>query len=165
MKIASQILNQCACIGKMVSVTVLGKVRIGKVKGVSVEIVNKYGSAFSTDFDTNKKLVGQYSDIRSKHLNNRVAGYITRLLVSQKRREEALKLEEAEMASQESTEAQGAEVQEGPVEELEMKEVVEEPGKSVETETETKTETEAETKAEQEGKVPSEGKDVPPVAP
>jgi small subunit ribosomal protein S17e len=91
-------------------VTVLGKVRIGKVKGVSNEIVNKYGSAFSTDFNINKKLVYQYSDIRSKHLNNRVAGYITRLLVSRQKREEALKLEEAEIASQENVAASEVEV-------------------------------------------------------
>lgn len=82
--------------------TILGKVRIGKVKSVSNEIVSKYPTVFSTDFEVNKKLVYQYSDIRSKHLNNRVAGYITRLLVSQKKREEALKLEEAEMASKEA---------------------------------------------------------------
>lgn len=80
----------------------MGKVRIGKVKGVSNELVSKYPTVFTTDFETNKKLVYQYSDIRSKHLNNRVAGYITRLLVSQKRREEALKLEEAEIASKEA---------------------------------------------------------------
>lgn len=82
--------------------TILGKVRIGKVKSVSNELVLKYPTVFSTDFEVNKKLVYQYSDIRSKHLNNRVAGYITRLLVSQKKREEALKLEEAEIASKEA---------------------------------------------------------------
>jgi len=85
-------------------VAVLGKVRIGKVKGISAELVSKYGTVFTTDFAANKKLVYQYSDIRSKRLNNRVAGYITRLLVSQKRREEALAAEEAEMASQEVAE-------------------------------------------------------------
>jgi small subunit ribosomal protein S17e len=89
----------------VVSVNDLGKVRIGKVKSVSGELVRKYPTAFSTDFDINKKLIYQYTDIRSKHLNNRVAGYVTRLLVSQKTREEALKLEEAELASQQSAEA------------------------------------------------------------
>jgi len=83
----------------------LGKVRIGKVKSVSCELVRRYPTAFSTDFEVNKKLIYQYTDIRSKHLNNRVAGYVSRLLVSQKTREEALKLEEAELASQQSAEA------------------------------------------------------------
>lgn len=85
-------------------VTVLGKVRIGKVKSISAELVSKYGTVFTTDFVANKKLVYQYSDIRSKRLNNRVAGYVTRLLVSQKKREEALAAEEAEMTSQEAAE-------------------------------------------------------------
>lgn len=80
----------------------MGKVRIGKVKSISNELVVKFPTVFSTDFDANKKLVPQYSDIRSKHLNNRVAGYVTRLLVSQKKREEALRLEEAEIASKEA---------------------------------------------------------------
>jgi len=102
----------------------LGKVRIGKVKSVSNELVSKYGNVFTTDFGANKKFVYQYSDIRSKRLNNRVAGYVTRLLVSQKKREEALAAEEAEMASQEAaektvaTEATAADVtQETPKEE------------------------------------------------
>jgi small subunit ribosomal protein S17e len=89
----------------VVSVNDLGKVRIGKVKSVSGELVRKYPAAFSTDFDVNKKLIYQYTDIRSKHLNNRVAGYVTRLIVSQKTREDSLKLEEAELASQQSAEA------------------------------------------------------------
>jgi small subunit ribosomal protein S17e len=83
-------------------VTILGKVRIGKVKSVSNELVDKYPTVFSTEFEANKKLVYEHTDIRSKHLNNRVAGYITRLQVSQKKREEALKLEEAEIASKEA---------------------------------------------------------------
>ena len=101
----------------------MGKVRIGKVKSVSNELVVKFPTVFSTEFEINKKLVYQHTDIRSKHLNNRVAGYITRLQVSQKRREEALKLEEAEIASKEAeaqapamemaTEETSAEAQQG----------------------------------------------------
>lgn len=75
----------------------MGKVRIGKVKGVSNELVNKYGDVFTTDFETNKKLVAQYSDITSKRLNNRVAGYITRLKVNEKKRAEAEAAEAAEI--------------------------------------------------------------------
>lgn len=98
----------------------MGKVRIGKVKSVSNELVGKYPNVFSTDFEVNKKLVYQYSDIRSKRLNNRVAGYVTRLRVSQKKREEALRLEEAEIASKEA-EAQA------PAVEMATEETVKEP--------------------------------------
>ncbi|MDD1775754.1 MAG: hypothetical protein LUP94_00190 [Candidatus Methanomethylicus sp.] len=76
--------------------------RIGKVKGVSKDLVNKYGNNFSTEFDANKKLVYQYSDITSKHLNNRVAGYITRLKVNEKKRAEVEAAEEAENAAAET---------------------------------------------------------------
>ena len=89
-------------------VNVLGKVRIGKVKSVSGELVSKYGDVFTTDFEANKKLVYQYTDITSKHLDNRVAGYVTRLLVNQKERAEALAAEEAELASQEGAEKAAA---------------------------------------------------------
>jgi small subunit ribosomal protein S17e len=82
----------------------LGKVRIGKVKGVSKELVSKYGNVFTTDFEVNKKLVYQYSDITSKHLNNRVAGYITRLKVNQKKRDEAEAAEAAEVEEAEAVE-------------------------------------------------------------
>lgn len=67
----------------------MGKVRIGKVKSISNELVLKYGNVFTTDFEENKKLVQQYTDITSKRLKNRVAGYITRLKANEKRREEA----------------------------------------------------------------------------
>ncbi len=81
----------------------MGKVRIGKVKAIAVELTERYPNVFTTDFETNKKLVYQYSNIRSKHLGNRVAGYITRLLVSKKRREEAIAAEEAELAKASET--------------------------------------------------------------
>ncbi|MBC7126974.1 MAG: 30S ribosomal protein S17e [Candidatus Methanosuratincola petrocarbonis] len=67
----------------------MGKVRIGKVKSISNELVLKFGNVFTTDFEENKKLVQQYTDITSKRLKNRVAGYITRLKVNEKKREEA----------------------------------------------------------------------------
>lgn len=90
-------------------VTVLGKVRIGKVKGVSKELVSKYGKFFSTDFDVNKKLVYQYSDITNKRLNNHVAGYVTRLKVNEKKRADAEAAEEAEMVQEDGGTVETAE--------------------------------------------------------
>ncbi|MGQ9760043.1 MAG: 30S ribosomal protein S17e [Candidatus Methanomethylicaceae archaeon] len=95
----------------------MGKVRIGKVKSIAVELTERYPNVFTTDFENNKKLVRQYSNIRSKHLSNRVAGYITRLLVLKKKREEALAAEEAELTKMAggvaSTEGSPAQSQEG----------------------------------------------------
>jgi len=104
MGVQSQIINFGVDIGYLFVVNGLGKVRIGKVKGVSKELVSKYGNVFTTDFDVNKKLVYQYSDITSKHLNNRVAGYITRLKVNQKKRDEAEAAEAAEVEEAEVVE-------------------------------------------------------------
>lgn len=131
----------------------LGKVRIGKVKSVSGELVRRYPTAFSTDFDVNKKLIYQYTDIRSKHLNNRVAGYVTRLLVSQKTREEALKLEEAELASQQSAEApvmEGASQENAPFEAAEETAAEATSVSKAEAESESESESDSEEAAESE---------------
>jgi len=79
----------------------LGKVRIGKVKSISNELVLKFGGVFTTNFEENKKLVQQYTDITSKRLKNRVAGYITRLKVNEKKREEAEAAEAEKVAKSE----------------------------------------------------------------
>ncbi|MEN3035015.1 MAG: 30S ribosomal protein S17e [Candidatus Methanosuratincola sp.] len=79
----------------------MGKVRIGKVKSISNELVLKFGGVFTTEFEENKKLVQQYTDITSKRLKNRVAGYITRLKVNEKKREEAEAAEAEKVAESE----------------------------------------------------------------
>ncbi len=38
---------------------------------------------FTTDFDENKKLVAEYSTVSTKHLRNKIAGYVTRLVRQQ----------------------------------------------------------------------------------
>jgi len=58
----------------------MGKVRTVLIKKVSKELINKYPSVFTTDFEKNKKLLDKYSEIDSKHLRNRISGYIVNLL-------------------------------------------------------------------------------------
>jgi len=50
------------------------------VKRLARELLEKYPDKFTTDFETNKKLVAELTDITSKRFRNRVAGYITRLV-------------------------------------------------------------------------------------
>ena len=57
----------------------MGKVRTEQVKKIARELLEKYPTKFSADFDINKKLVDQYTNISSIKLRNRVAGYTTRL--------------------------------------------------------------------------------------
>ena len=42
--------------------------------------MERFPDKFTTDFETNKKLVDTFTDITSKKLRNRIAGYTTRLM-------------------------------------------------------------------------------------
>jgi small subunit ribosomal protein S17e len=56
-----------------------GKVRIELEKRIARELVERFPEKFTTDFENNKKFVGTFTNISSKKLRNRVAGYITQL--------------------------------------------------------------------------------------
>lgn len=58
----------------------MGKVRTILIKNVSKELITKYPDVFTTDFEENKRLLDEYLDIDSKHLRNRISGYIVNLL-------------------------------------------------------------------------------------
>jgi small subunit ribosomal protein S17e len=56
-----------------------GKVRTELVKRIARELVERFPDKFTTDFESNKKLVESLTTISSTKLRNRVAGYITQL--------------------------------------------------------------------------------------
>jgi len=56
-----------------------GKVRTELVKKLARELVERFPEKFTTGFENNKKLVDTFTNISSKKLRNRVAGYITQL--------------------------------------------------------------------------------------
>jgi small subunit ribosomal protein S17e len=58
----------------------MGKVRTVLIKKVSKELISKYPNVFTTDFEINKRLLDKYLEIDSKHLRNRISGYIVNLL-------------------------------------------------------------------------------------
>lgn len=41
-------------------------------------LLDQYPDAFTEDFEQNKRKVEQFTELRSRHVRNRVAGYITR---------------------------------------------------------------------------------------
>jgi small subunit ribosomal protein S17e len=57
----------------------LGKVRTEQVKRIARQLLDKYPSKFTADFENNKKLVDALTNISSTKLRNRVAGYAVRL--------------------------------------------------------------------------------------
>ncbi|WP_049971300.1 30S ribosomal protein S17e [Haladaptatus cibarius] len=53
-------------------------VRPAYVKKVGDMLLERYPEAFTDDFDQNKKSVSELTNITSKDVRNRVAGYIAR---------------------------------------------------------------------------------------
>ena len=56
----------------------MGNIRQTYIKRVAVELVKKHPEVFTTDFEKNKELVNEYTDVDDKMLRNRIAGYVTR---------------------------------------------------------------------------------------
>ncbi|RLI89169.1 MAG: 30S ribosomal protein S17e [Archaeoglobales archaeon] len=56
----------------------MGTVKPAYIKVIARELLRKYPDVFTGDFDENKKLVAELTNITSKRVRNRVAGYITR---------------------------------------------------------------------------------------
>lgn len=42
------------------------------------DLLERYPGAFSGDFEQNKRKIEQLTELRSRHVRNRVAGYVTR---------------------------------------------------------------------------------------
>ncbi len=48
------------------------------IMSIGDDLLNGYPDTFSEDFATNKRKVEQLTELRSKRVRNRIAGYITR---------------------------------------------------------------------------------------
>ncbi len=64
----------------------MGKVRIAAVKKVARELVERYPDKFTTDYESNKRVMADLVDAKTKRLRNRVVGYVTRLKIVEGRR-------------------------------------------------------------------------------
>jgi small subunit ribosomal protein S17e len=58
----------------------MGRIRPTYIKRVSIELLNKYPQAFNRDFENNKEMVNNLTDVYSVTMRNRIAGYITRYM-------------------------------------------------------------------------------------
>ena len=57
----------------------MGTVRTEQIKRIARELLDKYPNKFSADFEKNKLLVSEYTNISSTKVRNKVAGYTARL--------------------------------------------------------------------------------------
>lgn len=53
-------------------------IRPAYIKKIATRLLEQYPEAFSDDFEQNKESVQQLTNIDSKDVRNRVAGYVTR---------------------------------------------------------------------------------------
>ena len=60
----------------------MGKVRPERVKRIARELVSRHPDKFTTNFENNKKLIETLIETSSTRLRNRIAGYITSLIVA-----------------------------------------------------------------------------------
>jgi len=56
----------------------MGNIRPFNIKHIARELVDDYGDKFNGDFDHNKKVVSELTDVQTKRLRNMLAGYVTR---------------------------------------------------------------------------------------
>ena len=52
-----------------------------RIKRLSTDILSEYKDSFGTDFSENKKMLNEITIVRSKGLKNKIAGYITKILL------------------------------------------------------------------------------------
>jgi small subunit ribosomal protein S17e len=63
----------------LAGVLIMGSVKPSYIKNFAKELMKAYEDSFSPDFEQNKLMVSEYSDIKNKNIRNRVAGYITNI--------------------------------------------------------------------------------------
>jgi small subunit ribosomal protein S17e len=56
----------------------MGNIRPTYIKRVAIDLVKKFPDKFNADFQHNKAMVTQCTDITNMKMRNRVAGYVTR---------------------------------------------------------------------------------------
>ena len=56
----------------------MGNVRPTYIKRVAIELIEKYPDRFTDDFEHNKSIVAELTDVSSLVMRNRITGYATR---------------------------------------------------------------------------------------
>jgi small subunit ribosomal protein S17e len=58
----------------------LGSVRPRYIKNAARMLLQLYPDTFTEDFESNKRLVEQLTDVKTKKVRNRIAGYLVTLI-------------------------------------------------------------------------------------
>jgi small subunit ribosomal protein S17e len=63
----------------------MGRIKSIPVKNLGDRMIELHGKKFTTDFEKNKKVLGEVKKIKSKKTRNVVAGYITKQMQKAKK--------------------------------------------------------------------------------
>ncbi|MBW2970680.1 30S ribosomal protein S17e [Candidatus Woesearchaeota archaeon] len=58
----------------------MGRIKTKLIKRISNDLVKTHGDEFKGNFEENKQLVANFTNIQSKKMRNIIAGYVTRLV-------------------------------------------------------------------------------------
>ena len=58
----------------------MGRIKTQLIKRIAIKLFDKHKPELKDNFEQNKQIVGQVTDIQSKKLRNNLAGYLTRLV-------------------------------------------------------------------------------------
>lgn len=58
----------------------MGNIRPTYIKRVAHELLRHHPDRFNADFEHNKQMVAELTDVSSITMRNRIAGYVTRLV-------------------------------------------------------------------------------------
>jgi small subunit ribosomal protein S17e len=61
----------------------MGRIKTTQIKRAGNELVKTNGDKFKEDFEINKQIISELTEIPSKKIRNIVAGYVTRLTKQQ----------------------------------------------------------------------------------
>ena len=56
----------------------MGNIKPTFIKRVAIQLVKQYPDLFNDDFEHNKKVVQQITDVKGDVMRNKIAGYVTR---------------------------------------------------------------------------------------
>jgi len=59
----------------------MGRVKSTAIKRLGDELIQRYPNRFSADFETNKEVLKEIKNIKSKKIRNILAGYITKKMI------------------------------------------------------------------------------------
>ena len=63
----------------------MGNIRQKYIKRTALELLEKFPDEFKNDFQHNKEKVQQLTDVSTKIMRNRIAGYVTRYYLQKQR--------------------------------------------------------------------------------